>query len=169
MQKNLIIGKNSNFGKILEQHLPGSYLGRDQFDLLNPNWSQFDNLSVDNVIFLTKGNPRNFVDVGKICDSVFSLLDRVQHQTAWIFTSGMGTYHGSRNTEHLLYSAEKMLINFIAYKKNHGHNHIRIIHPGHMDRPEIYLERVQDFLELLEDPPSKNLIWSLSDRKYIPF
>jgi hypothetical protein len=114
---NLIIGSNSRFGKILIESLPGTYLGRQDFDLLNPNFDQFKNTIVDNVIFLSKGNSKNFSDAGKVCDSMFYLLDTIKYNTAWIFTSGLGTYGGSKNYDSLFYSAEKALINFVAYKK----------------------------------------------------
>jgi hypothetical protein len=166
---NLIIGSNSKFGKILKEILPGTYLNKQEFDLLNPKFEQFKNITVDNVIFLSKGNSKNFSDVGKVCDSIFGLLDHVEYKTAWVFTSGLGTYIESKNNNHVFYSAEKMLINFVAYKKNHSTNNIKIIHPGHMETLESYQAMVNAFVELLNNPPMKNLIWSLPCKSYIPF
>ena len=166
---NLIIGSNSRFGKILVKSLTGTYISRQDFDLLNPDFDQFKNITVDHVIFLSKGNSKNFSDAGKVCDSMFYLLDIIKYNTAWIFTSGLGTYGGSKNYDSLFYSAEKALINFIAYKKNNGPGNIKIIHPGHMETEDTYQNMVNAFLELLNNPPSKNLIWSLPKKTYIPF
>ena len=166
---NLIVGGNSKFGQILREYLPGNYLDRKQFDLFKPNFETFDNLSVEHVIFLAKSRSRDFREVGKVCDTVFSLLDKIDYKHAWVFTSGMGTYSGSDNDQHLIYSAEKMLINFISYKKNFSQHRIHVIHPGHMDQIDVYRNMVQKFLLLLDEPPSENLIWYLPEQKYIPF
>lgn len=166
---NLIIGGNSRFGKILVKSLPGTYLSRQDFDLLDPDFNQFKNTTVDNVIFLSKGNSMNFSNAGKVCDSMFHLLDIIKYNTAWIFTSGLGTYGGSKNQDSLFYSAEKALINFVAYKKNNGLGNIKIIHPGHMDTEDTYQNMVDEFLKLLNNPPLKNSIWSLPKKTYIPF
>ena len=114
---NLVLGSSSKFGKMLEHKLPGIYLNRHQFDLLQPNFVQFDNMSVDNLIVLTKGNATTFGQAGIVADSVSKLLDTVQYKTAWVFTSGLGTYGGSKNNLYIHYSTEKMLLNFVCYKK----------------------------------------------------
>jgi hypothetical protein len=166
---NLIVGANSRFGKILKTHLPGTYLNRQEFDLLDPEFDQFKSLTVDNIILLTASNLNSFQQVGKYCDNFFELLDIVKHNTAWAFTSGVGTFHGSKNTDHLYYSAEKMLLNFVAFKKNYGTHNIKIIHPGHMATVEDYITTVDKFLKLMDNPPDKNLIWSLAKNSYIPY
>jgi hypothetical protein len=124
---------------------------------------------VDNIIFLTASNASSFQQVGKNCDSVFKLLDIVKYNTAWIFTSGLGTFSGSKNYENVYYSTEKMLLNFVAFKKNHTTHNIKIIHPGHMSTVEEYANTVNNFLQLMGDPPNKNLIWSLARNSYIPY
>jgi hypothetical protein len=166
---NLIFGANSRFGKVLKNHLPGIYLTRDDFDLLAPKFEQFESMVVENIIFLTKSDATNFQQVGQSCDSVFRLINQIEYQTAWIFTSGLGTYIGSKNSDHICYSAEKALLNFVAFKKNHKNNNIKIIHPGHMGTDEEYQLMVDKFLKLMSAPPEKNLIWSLDKNSYIPY
>lgn len=166
---NLVLGSSSKFGTILSHKLPGIYLNRQQFDLLQPSFVQFDNMSVDNLIVLTKGNATTFGQAGIVVDSVSRLLDTVQYKTAWIFTSGLGTYGGSKNNSYIHYSSEKMLLNFVCYKKNFDGHNIKLVHPGHMDSDESYTHMVDKFLLLLDRPPEKNLIWSLTSNSYIPF
>lgn len=166
---NLILGGNSRFGKILKNYLPGIYLTRQEFDLSAPNFDQFNALVVDNIIFLIASEASSFQQVGKNCDSMFKLLDIVKYNTAWIFTSGHGTFNGSKNNKYVYYSAEKMLLNFVAFKKNHKNYNIKIIHPGHMDTVEDYTNMVDKFLQLIGNPPGKNLIWSLTKNSYIPY
>ena len=81
---------------------------------------------VENIIFLTKSDATNFQQVGQSCDSVFRLINKIEYQTAWIFTSGLGTFIGIKNSDHICYSAEKALLNFFAFKKNHK-NDIEVI------------------------------------------
>ena len=166
---NLILGADSKFGKILKNHLPGTYLTRQEFDLSDPNFNQFDDLIIDNIICLIASNSKSFQQIGKNCDSMFKLLDTIKYNTAWIFTSGLGTFNGSKNNEYVYYSAEKMLLNFVSFKKNHKTCKIQIIHPGHMDTVEEYSEMVIKFLQLMDNPPNKNLIWSLAKNSYIPY
>ena len=166
---NLVLGSSSKFGTILAHKLPGIYLNRHQFDLLQPNFVQFDNMSVDNLIVLTRGNATTFGQAGIVADSVSKLLDTVQYKTAWLFTSGLGTYGGSKNNSYIHYSTEKMLLNFVCYKKNFDGHNIKLLHPGHMDSDESYADMVDKFMQLLDNPPEKNLIWSLPGSSYIPF
>jgi hypothetical protein len=166
---NLILGADSKFGKILKNHLPGIYLTRQEFDLSNPNFDQFDALTIDNIICLIASNSKSFQQIGKNCDSIFKLLDTIKYNTAWIFTSGLGTFNGSKNNEHVYYSAEKMLLNFVSFKKNYKTCNIKIIHPGHMATVEEYSDMVNKFLQLMGKPPDKNLIWSLAKNSYIPY
>lgn len=166
---NLILGANSRFGKKLKNHLPGIYLTREEFNLLSPTFEQFNSMVVENIIFLTTSNASNFQQVGKSCDSIFRLINQIKYQTVWIFTSGLGTYHGSKNNDHIYYSSEKMLLNFIAFKKNFNNSNIKIIHPGHMETDDEYQSKVDKFLKLMPNPPEKNLIWSLDKNSYIPY
>jgi hypothetical protein len=164
---NLILGANSNFGKLLKTKLPGTYLARQDFNLLTPEFAQFASVDVDNVIFLTKSNATTFAQVGKSCDTVFTLLDTIKYNTAWIFTSRLGTFGGSKNNEHVYYASEKMLLNFISFKKNHANYNIKIIHPGHMGTVEEYTNMVNNFVQLIDNPPDKNFIWCLAKKSYI--
>jgi hypothetical protein len=166
---NLILGSNSKFGKILKDKLPGVYLNKQQFDLLQPDFSCVKIESVDNLIILARGGAQNFAQAGTIADTVSKLISTVKYNTAWVFTSGLGTYAGSKNNSYIPYSVEKMLLTFVSYKKNFDGHNIKIINPGHMDSDQSYSIAVDKFLLLLDNPPDKNLIWSLSKNSYVPF
>jgi len=121
------------------------------------------------LIILARGNSNSITSAGKFVDGIISILDSLEYNTAWLFTSGRGTYHGSKNNDLVYYSVEKCLINFVAYKRNFTKKNIVLIQPGRMDLPDEYQARVKIFLKLLETPPNKNLIWDLSTSKYIPY
>ncbi len=168
IQDNLIIGKNSKFGQELIKVLPGNYLSKQDLDLRNFDITPY-NAKYNNLIILAKGNSDSITSAGKFVDGIISILDSLEYNTAWLFTSGMGTYQGSKNNDLVYYSAEKCLINFVAYKRNFTKKNIVLIQPGRMDLPDEYQARVKLFLKLLETPPIKNLIWDLSNSKYIPY
>jgi hypothetical protein len=165
---NIILGSGSKLAKHLTQYVPGRYVSKQEFNLLEPNFSQFDT-DIDNLIILAKSNSQNLRDVGIAADTVYKLLTTLKYKHAWLFTSGLGTFHGSKNNDFFMYSAEKMLLNFISYKRNFVKNNIHLIHPGHMETDSDYANTAKKFAELLLTPTEKNLIWSLTKSSYIPY
>lgn len=164
---NLVIGGSSRFGKELEKCWPAKYLSSKELNLHNYSLTDWDSVDYDNVVILSKSGSNSIVEVAKFVEGIFQLLNNIHYNKAWIFTSGMGTFQNSKNNQHMTYSAEKMLLNFISYKKNFKDHKIILIQPGQMITVEEYQHRVQDFLKLLDNPPSKNLIWDLSKNCYM--
>jgi hypothetical protein len=166
---NLVIGGSSRFGKELSNFLPGEYLSKQQLDLRRFNVTPYTKQNYNNLIILSKGNSDSVVEAGSFIDGVIKLLDSLTYKNAWIFTSGMGTYQVSKNNESFYYSIEKNLLNFISYKRNFVKKNIILIQPGRMDSIEEYQEKTKLFLQLLDNPPDKNLIWDLSNNRYMPY
>ena len=166
---NIIIGANSKLAKQLTQFVDGQYLSKEQFNLHNPTFEQFNNIDIDHLIILAKSRSQNLKEVGIVADSVYKLLTTTKYNHAWVFTSGMGTYWGSNNSDYFMYSCEKMLLTFISYKQNFIKDNIHVLNPGYMGSDSDYANIAKKFSDLLLNPPEKNLIWSLSTSSYNPY
>ncbi len=166
---NLVLGGQSRFGKELQKHWDATYLSRSELDLTLYDQKVLEGQEFENIVILTKSKSRSLIDIMKYIDGMFNLLKVVKFKKAWMFTSGMGTYHLSKNSDLLNYSVEKNLQNFISYKLNFKEKKIILIQPGHMTTEDDYQERVKTFMNLLDSPPEKNLIYDLVKKSYIPY
>ena len=171
--KNLIIGASSRFGERLHKVLTGVYLTRIDLDIGMSNVTylrdRFDNIRFDNVIVLVNNRSNNIAEAARFIQSLFDTLDYVDFDKAFLFTSGKGTYIQSKDSKDLSYSVEKMLLNFVSYKRNFDVMKYILVHPGHMSTVEEYDQAVNLFIDSFGNIPRKNLIWNLQKKAFMPF
>lgn len=166
--KNLIIGASSRFGVKLKTVLPGIYLSRQDLDIGKTSYQNINN-KFDNVIVLINNQSKDIVEAASFIKSLFEVLDSLDFDRAYLFTSGRGTYIQSKDNEDLSYSVEKMLLNFVSYKKNFSDFKYSLIHPGHMELEQHYENAVGLFVKSFIKIPRKNLIWNLQKQMFMPF
>ena len=166
--KNLIIGASSRFGSKLKTVLPGVYLNKQELDI-SEDIKHNLNDRFDNVCVLITNKSEDIVEASMFIRSLFRLLDTLDFDRAYLFTSGKGTYVESKDSDNIAYSVEKMLLNFISYKKNFDDLKYSLIHPGHMETDDDYDKAVELFVDWMGMIPRKNLIWNLQKKTFMPF
>ena len=158
----LVTGGNGFLANSLKQYIDGDFLGKDQLDLTNINC--INNLPhYDILIHTATGN----VNIGLNFER---LLEIVQPNKIFVFTSKQGTFLNWKKTGAIDYGLEKLNLNFIVYRHNMEHHNAQIFEPGHMETTEQYDNIAKKISDLYLDWKfEKNMIYDLSADRYLAY
>ena len=156
----LITGGNGSLSNCLKEYIDGDFYGKDMLDVADRNCVR--NLQHYDVLIHTATGNRN---INNNLQLLFSKANKI-----FAFTSKQGTFINWKKSGPIEYGLEKLELNFNVYRHNLENQNAQLFEPGHMETAEQYDNIAKKFSKLLLDWKfEKNIIYDLSNDKYIPY
>ena len=158
----LVTGGNGFLANRLKQYIDGDFLGKDQLDLTNINC--INNLPHYDILIHTATGS---VNIGLNFER---LLEVVQPNKIFVFTSKQGTFLNWKKPGHLNYGLEKLILNFTVYRHNLTKHNAQLVEPGHMETQEHYDFIAEKFSNYYKKwKITKNMVYDLVNERYLPY